>query len=65
MNYLWEVMVSARIQGISEGCIAFRKAKRYSPYMEVSCPCLNQAYVETDGYTEVEVNPYYRFFDYS
>lgn len=63
MNYLWEVMVSARIQGISEGCIAFRKAKRYSPYMEVSCPCLNQAYVEAGGYTVVEVNPYYRFFD--
>jgi len=62
MNYLWEVYVSARRQGIPEGDIRFQKAGVCSPYMEVSCPCLNQDSLEEGGGAAVEVNPYYRFY---
>ena len=46
MNYLWEAIVRARMEEIPETCIAFQKAKTYSPYMEISCPCMNQADIE-------------------
>ncbi len=61
MNYLWEVYLKARQQGRDENRLRFTMAKEYSPYMEVSCPLLNQDRVEP-GET-VEVNPYYRFYD--
>ena len=63
MNYLWEAIVRARMEEIPETCIAFQKAKTYSPYMEISCPCMNQADIEKEEHVVLEVNPYYRFFD--
>lgn len=63
MNYLWEAIVRARMQEIPETCIVFRKAGIYSPYMEISCPCMNQADIEKEEHVVLEVNPYYRFFD--
>ena len=61
MNYLWEVLLGARKQGIAEDGIRFTMAKEYSAYMEVSNQFLNQKEME-EGQV-VEVNPYYRFYD--
>lgn len=60
MNYLWEVMLKAKEQGISEKNINFIISKNYSAYMEVSYPYLNQNKLE--DHPEVEINPYYRFY---
>ena len=55
MNYLWEVLLGARKQGIAEDGIRFTMAKEYSAYMEVSNQFLNQKEME-EGQV-VEVNP--------
>lgn len=61
MNYLWEVFVKAEEQGIPKEHIQFLIAENYSAYMEISDVFLNQK--EMDGKTQIEVNPYYRFYD--
>lgn len=60
MNYLWEVMLKAKEQGVPEKNIKFRISENYSAYMEVSYPYLNQDRLENNP--EVEINPYYRFY---
>lgn len=59
MNYIWDLLVRAGRSGIKRSDIHFVPAKVYSPYMELSHADLNAAAVEQ----EVEVNPYYRFYD--
>lgn len=59
MNYLWEILLQAKEQGIEEDRLEFRTAKRYSPYIELSEELLNVTKLE-EPYT-VEINPYYRF----
>lgn len=59
MNYLWEIMLQAKEQGIEKEKIHFTAAQRYSPYMELSEEFLNLTRLE-EPY-EVEINPYYRF----
>lgn len=61
MNYLWEVLLKAEEQGIPKEHIRFLVAKNYSAYMEVSNAFLNQEEMET-GF-QVEINPYYRFYN--
>lgn len=61
MNYLWEVLLRAKEQGIPKESIRFLKAKNHSAYMEVSNGFLNQENLETGA--QVEVNPYYRFYE--
>ncbi len=61
MNYLWEVLLRARQQKMEESRIRFVMAKKYSAYMEISCPFLNQE--EAEAGQVVEVNPYYRFYE--
>lgn len=61
MNYLWEAMLQLRKQGVTESTVRFKMPRRFSSYMELSIPCLNQ---EEMGEGEViEVNPYYRFYN--
>ena len=59
MNYLWEVMLKAKEQGISKESIRFLVARNYSAYMEVSNIFLNQEELEEE--IQIEINPYYRF----
>lgn len=59
MNYLWEILLHAREQGMEESSITFRPARSYSPYMELSEEYLNVTKLE-EPYT-VEINPNYRF----
>lgn len=61
MNYLWEVMINARKQGMAEKNIKFRMAEHFSAYMEASYPCLNETGLMEGA--EIEVNPYYRFYE--
>ena len=46
MNYLWEIMLAAKEQGIDENEINFKAARKYSPYMELSEEFLNKAKLE-------------------
>lgn len=59
MNYLWEVMLQAKAQGIDAKKLNFRVAGKYSPYMELSEEFLNTVTL-SEPYT-VDLNPYYRF----
>ena len=61
MNYLWEVMLQVRKQGVPENSIRYQMPREFSAYMELSAPCLNQEAIE-EG-TVVEINPYYRFYN--
>lgn len=60
MNYLWEVMLRLKEQGVPEKSIRFQMPREFSSYMELSNPCLNQNEVEEGAV--IEVNPYYRFY---
>lgn len=59
MNYLWEILLQAKEQGIEESEVSFCPAHSYSPYMELSEECLNITQLP-EPYT-VEINPHYRF----
>jgi len=61
MNYLWEVMIQAGKQGISEEQLRFGIAGLYSAYMEIANTCINQNSLEQEQV--IEVNPYYRFYE--
>ena len=60
MNYIWEIVLSAKKNGIEEEQLQYQQAREYSPYMEVSFYDLNIASVD---YNRIEVNPFYRFHD--
>lgn len=60
MNYIWDLLIRAEQQQIDSKELRFIPAKDYSPYMELSPDDLNLT--ELEDFTEVEVNPYYRFY---
>lgn len=60
MNYLWEIMLGVKEQGIREEEVNFQIARKYSPYMELSEEFLNRTKLEKPYV--VEINPYYRFW---
>lgn len=57
MNYIWDVSLKAREQGIALEALRFVPAKSASPYIEASFENLNEDSVEKT----VEINPLYRF----
>ncbi len=59
MNYVRDIIINLRQKGRKEKKLKFLVAKSYSPYMEVSDACINFDEVEE----EIEVNPYYRYFE--
>lgn len=59
MNYIWDLIIRGQELGMAKKDIHFLPAKVYSPYMELSQEDLNAMTVARD----VEVNPYYRFYD--
>lgn len=66
MRYLWEVLLAAEEEGITEEKLRFVHTPLGSGYMELSLPCLNQTWLGEDGQTEevnIGVNTYYRFYD--
>lgn len=59
MNYLWEILLQAKAQGIEKEDIRFRQARSYSPYIELAEEYLNITKLEEPCL--VEINPNYRF----
>ena len=59
MNYLWEVLLQAKKQGIDSQDLYFVVPNSFSAYLEVSYSFLNQEQIEQT----IEINPYYRFYD--
>lgn len=60
MQYIWEVVLAARKNGIKDSDLQYQEAKIRSPYLEVSFCDLNTESIEQNI---VEVNPFYRFHD--
>lgn len=59
MDYIWDVLIKAKNEGIDLENVRFCFAAGFSPYMELSDSCINFSDVDKD----IEINPYYRFFD--
>ncbi|MFF2484388.1 iron-dependent peroxidase [Paenibacillus sp. NPDC058071] len=59
LNYVWDLTIKAERTGREKKTMYFVPAKVYSPYMELSLVDLNAVRIER----EIEVNPYYRFYD--
>lgn len=59
MNYIWELAIKAIQKGIDESDIFYTIGQPFSAYMELSMECMN----ETDIPQNVEINPFYRYFD--
>ena len=59
MNYIWDIIIKARQLNIPTKNINFLMAKSYSPYMELSNMFINFDSVPE----EIEINPYYRFYE--
>lgn len=62
MNYLWDTIIKAKNAGVDVNEITYRVAKEYSAYMEMSFVDMN-IIMNKDMEREVEINPYYRFYD--
>lgn len=65
MRYLWEVLLEAQAEHIPENRLRFVHAPLGSGYMEMSLPCINQAWIHDGEAREIrlEVNTYYRFYE--
>ncbi|WP_310603875.1 hypothetical protein [Anaerosporobacter sp.] len=77
MNYIWDLIIEVERRGILKKQLKFVKAKRYSPYMELSFEDLNKTVLDENeshavkgkkkrnskAIYEIEVNPYYRFYE--
>lgn len=60
MNYIWDVLLKAKIQGLNVDNIVFKPATSYSAYMELAFEDLNTRLIEEEKV--IEINPYYRFY---
>ena len=58
MNYIWEILLRAKAQGLSDNELFFAQAEDCSPWYEQSFPCLNE---DTVTGPVVEINSLYRF----
>jgi hypothetical protein len=59
MNYIWDLVIKANRAGTPMEKLTFAPAKSYSPYMELSNENINFKQVDS----EIEINPYYRFYE--
>jgi hypothetical protein len=57
MDYIWDVLITAKNEGLDLKDITFKLAASYSPYMELSDEDINFKGIDS----EIEINPYYRF----
>ena len=58
MNYIWEIVLNAKENGILKQELFFKQAEIFSPYYEQSFSNLNQSKVTEK---EIEINSIYRF----
>ncbi|MTI62201.1 MAG: iron-dependent peroxidase [Firmicutes bacterium] len=59
MDYIWDVLIKAKNERIDLKKVRFCFATGFSPYMELSDSCINFRDIDKD----IEINPYYRFFN--
>lgn len=59
MNYLWEILLQAKEQGIAKKEIEFHPAQSFSPYMELAEEFMNMTSLPEP--CVIEINPQYRF----
>lgn len=60
MNFLWDIALRARQQGIKEKDLLFVQAQDYSPFYEQSFSCINETQVHSNT---IELNLLFRFAD--
>lgn len=58
MNFIWDIVLNAQKNGVSEQDLYFRPARECSPWYEQSFPALNESRAEGP---EIFYNPLYRF----
>ena len=58
MNYIWEILLAAQEEGITEEELRFQQAENPSPYMETAYQDMN---LRTIRNSRIPVNPLYRF----
>lgn len=58
MNFLWDIALRAKQQGIGEEELFFRQAEEYSPFYEQAFSCLNETKIYNN---EIELNLLFRF----
>jgi len=58
MNFLWDIALRAKQQGIGEEKLFFRQAEEYSPFYEQAFSCLNETKIYNN---EIELNLLFRF----
>ena len=58
MNYLWDIALRARQQGIDEKDLFFVQAQDYSPFYEQAFPCINETSIKDNV---IELNLLSRF----
>ena len=58
MNFLWDIALRAKQQGIGEEELFFCQAEEYSPFYEQSFSCLNETKIYNH---EIELNLLFRF----
>ncbi|WP_315069741.1 hypothetical protein [uncultured Clostridium sp.] len=61
MNFIWEMLLKADKKNISRKNIKFKKAKVFSPYMEIAFDELNNTSLPENNV--IEVNECYRFYE--
>ena len=60
MNYIWEILLQARKEGIRDEDLNFVPARCASPYMEASLQDINRTKIGEER--TIEINPFYRFY---
>lgn len=58
MNYIWDITLAAKRNGMKKSELFFEQGKEVSPYYEQSFPCINQKVVD---HTVIEINALHRF----
>ncbi len=59
MNYIWEIILESRKNGINESELFFKQPKEFSPYYEQSFSDIDTKSIYEGG--EIEINGLYRF----
>lgn len=60
---IWNILYEAKKQGVERKNIKFKSSGIVSPYMELNFENLNFLSLEKEKVNEIDINPYYRYFD--
>ena len=60
---LWNIIYEVKRQKIKRNRVKFVSSGNISPYMELNFENINYLYFDEKSINEIEVNPYYRYFE--